>query len=212
MKQHNSRLIIFLIILFHAVGLMGFLIPGLNDLFIQLVPFHLLLMMALILFSRGRMDRDFLVFMGVCYLAGFLIELAGVKTGLIFGRYHYGATLGVKLADIPLMIGVNWVLLIYCAGAGLTFLPVANKLYLSLVGALLLLLLDVLIEPVAIRFDYWNWAGNTIPVRNYIAWFSFAFIMLRFFHFRSPEKYNPAALALLLSQFVFFAVLNLWGR
>jgi putative membrane protein len=40
------------------------------------------------------------------------LEVVGVKTGLIFGEYKYGSTLGIKLFEVPLIIGFNWVFVI----------------------------------------------------------------------------------------------------
>ena len=47
------------------------------------------------------------------FLLGFVVEVVGVQTGLIFGSYSYGATLGVKLFDTPLLIGLNWIFVSY---------------------------------------------------------------------------------------------------
>jgi hypothetical protein len=33
---------------------------------------------------------------------------------------------------------------------------------------------DWIMEPVAIRLDYWTWAGGDIPMQNYFAWFVIA--------------------------------------
>ena len=44
---------------------------------------------------------------------GFFVELLGVKTGLIFGNYHYGATFGAKWQDVPYLIGLNWAAMVF---------------------------------------------------------------------------------------------------
>ena len=41
-----------------------------------------------------------------------LTEAIGVNTGLLFGTYEYGANLGFKIFGVPLIIGVNWTVLI----------------------------------------------------------------------------------------------------
>ncbi len=208
----NKTLIIsFLVLLFHAVGLFGFLIPEYQDRFIALVPFHLLLMFFLIVISQKELNANFYTFLLTIYLAGFGIEYFGVHTGLIFGSYHYGKTLGFKLAEIPLMIGVNWILLIYSAGVTVQYLNIKNVALKSALAAALLVGLDALIEPIAIRFDYWSWANDVIPMQNYIAWFVFSFACFCFFNVLKFNKQNPAAVVLLLVQFLFFIALNLWA-
>lgn len=199
----------FLVLLFHAVGLAGFLNPAWRELFITLVPFHLLLMFALMLISQQNYNPQFFLFLLIIYLAGFGIEYLGVHTGLIFGSYNYGETLGLKLAEIPLLIGLNWVLLIYTVGMTIRYLNFKNSFIQAALGAGILVLLDVLIEPVAIRFDYWTWQDGAIPLQNYIAWFIVSFAGCLAFNRMKFEKQNPAAIVLLLAQFLFFISLNL---
>lgn len=143
-------------------------------------------------------------------MAGFLIELIGVNTDAVFGTYTYGKTLGIKLWQTPLLIGINWFILVYCTGVFLEQFKIKNRFLFSLLGALILLSLDILIEPVAMSFDYWTWDGSVIPVQNYFAWFLFSGLMLWIFSSMSFNKQNKAAVVLLFSQFIFFAVLNKW--
>lgn len=200
----------FIIILFHLVGLYGFLTPELSELFIDLVPFHLLLMLLLLIFSIKEWSSHILLFAGIIFTAGFLIELIGVNTDAVFGSYTYGKALGIKLWQTPLLIGINWLILVYCTGILLKQFKIKNRFLFSLLGALILLSLDILIEPVAMRFDYWTWDGSVIPVQNYLAWFLFSGLMLWIFSSMSFNKQNKAAVVLLFSQFIFFAVLNKW--
>ena len=177
----------------------------------RLVPFHLLLMLALLIISHRGKNKEFKLFLLVTYLAGFLIEVIGVSTGYIFGIYQYGGTLGIKLAEVPLMIGVNWVILIYATGISIKYLNIQNHVVRSLIGAFFLVFMDILIEPVAIRFDYWSWMDMNIPFQNYVAWFVFSFCMMLFFFARKFRKQNMAAPVLLISQLIFFVALNLWA-
>ncbi|MGB4400791.1 MAG: carotenoid biosynthesis protein [Daejeonella sp.] len=199
-----------IVILFHCVGLYGFLNPELNDFFIKLVPFHLLLMLSLMIVSGYDGTRDILLFALMVYAAGFLVEVAGVNTGLIFGSYTYGSTLGLKLWQTPLMIGVNWLILVYTTGVLLQPIKI-NKYALAALGAAVLVSTDFLIEPVAIKYDYWSWQGGVIPMQNYIGWFIVAFIMFLFFNRMNFRKQNPAAIVLFVTQLVFFIVLNWWA-
>ena len=132
----------------------------------------------------------------------------GVKTGLLFGHYTYGNTLGWKLLDVPLAIGLNWVVLVYCAGM------LAKKLTKSLhvaalLGALIMTLIDLLIEPVAITYDFWQWKGSEIPMTNYMGWFVLSLGLQYLFNFLAPRSNNPLAIKLLFILAGFFAVLNL---
>ena len=44
------------------------------------------------------------------------VELVGTKTGMLFGDYSYGKVLGPALQGVPLIIGINWFIMMYCCG------------------------------------------------------------------------------------------------
>jgi putative membrane protein len=199
------------IILFHLVGLYGFLTPAFEDIFIMLVPYHLLLMLLLIILTLNDISADLIKFSTGVYLAGFFIEVIGVNTGQIFGNYTYGSALGVKLWATPLLIGVNWLILVYCTGAFLQKFNLKSRVLFSALGAAILLGIDFLIEPVAIRFDYWSWFEGIIPVQNYLGWYIFSFLLFLFYSGLNFRKENNAAIVLLFTQFCFFLALNLWA-
>lgn len=199
-----------IIILFHFVGLYGFLNTELIELFIRLVPLHLMLMLLLMMISGYDGSKNFLVFALVVYSAGFLIEVAGVNTGLIFGSYTYGQTLGLQIWQTPLLIGANWLILVYTTGVVLTAYNF-NKYVFAFFGAAVLVGIDFLIEPVAIKYDYWSWAGGIIPLQNYLGWFVVAFAMFLFFEKMTFRKQNSAAIVLFVAQICFFIILNKWS-
>ncbi|WP_158828884.1 carotenoid biosynthesis protein [Mucilaginibacter lacusdianchii] len=199
---------IIIIILFHAVGLMGFLVPAFRPLFLQLVPFHLLLMLIVVMANHYRMSERFLLFVLFVFVTGIVAEWIGVHKHWIFGDYAYGKTLGTKVFDIPLMIGVNWFVLVYATGVSLQRSRMINKTARVLIGAGMLVVLDLLIEPVAIRFDYWHWANNVIPLKNYLSWFGLSAVFLVVFEQFKFKTQNMVAPILLLVQFVFFALLQ----
>ena len=197
-----------LIIIFHLVGIIGLATPFLRPVFLLLVPYHLLLMMVILLLNYDQPDKKLYFFLLLIFITGFLIEWTGVHTGRIFGRYAYGNVLGVKVDDVPLIIGVNWFLLIYATGVSLQQSNIKNQLVRLVTGAFVLVVLDVLIEPIAVRFDYWHWIGGHIPAKNYVCWFIVSMVLLFVFEQFNFKKQGMAALVLLISQFIFFAVLQ----
>ena len=201
------RVASFLVLLFYSVGLAGFLLVQTQVLFEKLVPFHLLLMLLLMVWSHPRRERRFYLSLLVIYLAGFAVEAIGVNSGVVFGRYSYDTTLGLKVAGTPLMIGVNWVLVIYSTGTTIRSLGIRNSYLAAAAGGALVTLLDFFIEPVAIRFHYWHWDSPAVPLQNYIAWFFVAFVLLLFFLRMPVEKHNKAGVALFVVQFLFFVIL-----
>jgi putative membrane protein len=205
----SPRVAIIVIILFHVVGLVGLSIPVTRPFFLQIVPFHLLLMLVVIILSRHKLSSRFGIFILIIFWFGFIAEWIGVHKGWLFGNYAYGKTLGLKLFDIPLMIGVNWFLLVYAVGVAMQRIRLKSAFFRVITGAAVLVLLDVLIEPVAIKFDYWHWVNNIIPLKNYICWFLISAGMLYVFEWFNFKKQSKVAPVLLITEFVFFGVLNL---
>jgi putative membrane protein len=82
----------------------------------------------------------------------------------------------------------------------------------SVVAAAMMTGFDFLLEPVAMRFDFWSWKGNVIPLQNYIAWF-IASLLIHYAYLKTVRiSPNPMAGRLLFLQAVFFAVLYFWVR
>ncbi|MCB1155806.1 carotenoid biosynthesis protein, partial [bacterium] len=73
----------------------------------------------------------------------------------------------------------------------------------------LMVLLDIFIEPVAIRYDFWSWAGGAPPLQNYVGWFLVSLPLLSLFALIQAGQRNKVALVLLALQFIFFITLNL---
>jgi putative membrane protein len=210
-------------LLFHSIGLVGILIFK-SDFIIRSTPFNLLLSFVLLLWTQKEKKLAFWLFITAVFIIGFTAEVIGVNTGLLFGNYNYGNVLGTKWQQVPLLIGINWVIIIYCCGIGVTILllkiiqpatggisqPSNTLKALSVItdGATLAVLFDWLMEPVAVKLNFWQWDGNNIPVYNYACWFFISILLLALFHLCRFNKQNKFAVNLLLIQFLFFLILR----
>lgn len=202
-----KRIAVAIIIVFHVVGLFGFLIPPAQPYFVKLVPFHLLLMFAIIVFSYNGDVKRLLLFVSGVFLCGFLVEVLGVHTGKIFGNYYYGDTLGYKVAAVPLLMGINWVILIFSIGQMMKSIKIRHSILASAIGAFALVGLDLFLEPVAMKFDYWHWDWHEIPVQNYVAWFIVSVILLKFYYALGLKQQKYIGVTMFAAQLIFFVVL-----
>jgi len=208
-KIFKDRLLVMkiIVVVFHLVGLIGMTVPALKPLFQLLTPFHLLICTFILLSFHRDWGKAFQIFVVIAFTVGFSSEVLGVKTGFPFGDYAYSEVLGFQLFEVPLLIGVNWFLLVYLTGA---LLQGRVSWYLAAVfGAIMMVGLDILIEPVAVKLNFWQWEGAEIPLSNYVAWFVVALIIQIFYHRQKFQKENPLAGVLLMSLVVFFLALNL---
>ncbi len=201
-NQVRVRYIVGILLLFHIVGLIIMLVDENSA---QLSSLNLVLTGFLLFMSESNYFRASLSLI-LIFVGGFVVEYIGVHTGFLFGDYTYGAALGPKMGEIPLVIGVNWFCIVL-ASSSLVFSLKANRILKAILAGLLCTGLDFIIEPVAVKLDFWSWADSTIPIWNYVCWFAFAsffsFLYLSF----APAK-NRTARSLFLIWIIFFSILN----
>lgn len=203
----SSRTIGKLFILYYGVGVVGLTIPATRELFIRLMPLSILGSMALLMLFHRRWKFSHVGVIVLIAVAGYLVEVLGVLTGLIFGQYAYHHALGFKVLDTPLMIGVNWAMLIYCVHAMLEDVKIPALLKI-LAGAMLMVGYDFILEPAAIRLSMWSWGGEGIPVQNYVAWFVISLVFLSVMRLSGIKTGNRLAPWLFWVQLIFFLLLN----
>ena len=206
----NQRKVYFKLVItvFYAVGIIGMMIPAFRPAFQMLTPFHLLLSLGILFLFHRDWNLGFLMFAAAAFLLGYGSEVMGVHTGFPFGNYSYGPVLGFQLFEVPLMIGVNWLLLVYMTG-NLFNERVSNDMLAAALSASLMVLLDVAIEPVAVALDFWTWEGDIIPLSNFIGWFGVAFLIQLIYRKVVFDKSNAISFYLLLHMAAFFVLLNL---
>lgn len=182
-------------------------------------PFHLLLMCGLLFYTHKRISIYFLLFFILCAAGGFVAEMIGVNTGYLFGDYQYGNVLGAKLNGVPLIIGINWFIIIYCCGVTIRQFVVyltsrlgaedmiektrLKTLSLIVDGALMAVIFDVILEPAAVKMGYWQWVNATVPWLNYFTWFCVSAFLLTLFHYFNITAKNKFAIHLLKIQMIF---------
>lgn len=204
--KRKISILIAIAILFHLIGVIGIGILH-SDTVLKATPFHLVLMFVLLLLSYEKRLPQFLKWAVLTFAIGFVVELVGVHTGLLFGDYQYGTVLGYRLYEVPVLIGVNWVIVLVGAVA-LSSMFVRNKWAMILVAATLATVLDWLIEPIAIKLGYWSWVGHGIPFYNYVCWWAVS-VLLAFLWTNFKLKANNFSAILFIIQAVFFALLHI---
>lgn len=197
-----------LVLLFHLTGFVGLAFSQDKAFYLQYTPLTLLLTGGLLLaFQPGR-NLSFWLWAMQVFLLGLVAEVVGTNTGLLFGHYTYGATLGPQYMHTPWLIGLNWLLVTYLGGMLAAYLPV-SRLVRVLVGAVLMVGLDLCLEPIAGRYDFWHWTGDVVPLRNFRDWFLLA-LLLQVLFVRTPfPKRNPLVPLVYLVQLLFFFGLSL---
>lgn len=205
--KRNVVLLLFILIL-HLVGIIGFSVESLRPLVLPLSSVNLLISFLVLGIGYLSSWKKFVFFSIIAFFFGLTVEWIGVHTGYLFGNYSYGQTLGVKFDGIPLIIGVNWIMLSVCSSELANY--VKSSLYLQvLLASSFMVFLDFLIEPIAISADFWTWENGTIPIYNYICWFVLSLPLNFFYQKIKIREQKTVPIGLYFIFVLFFGSLNL---
>lgn len=200
------------IYLIYSVGIAGHLTNSLVNYMKLLTPLTLLLTGGVVLFSSLKhSSKNYLFWILITYITTFALEVIGVKTGLVFGSYWYGETLGLKVLDVPVIIGFNWTMVILGAIL-LSEKFFSRKIFILISASLMATLFDFFMEPSAIKLGYWNWSGISVPLQNYFAWFIISFIFSNIYFRMNIKVTSDLPIKFFVTQFVFFITLFVFRR
>lgn len=195
-----------LVIIVYTVGIAGMTIPATGELFVRLIPLIIVTSLAVSLaFHRSWDLKTISVFLSIIILS-WIVEAAGVATGIIFGSYSYGGSLGSKLLETPLLIGFNWLLLIY-GTASLTEKMRTNGIVKIITASALMVLYDLVLEIAAPHLGMWQFESGVAPFRNYAAWFLLSVLFHSIVQLSGIKSFNRIASVIVVVQFIFFSVL-----
>jgi len=216
---------LFIALLFHISGFIGIVFTPYKSWFIQNTPLTLSIMAVLVVLTQEKKQPAFFVFATVCFVTGFIVEMIGIHTGYLFGNYTYGQVLGIKFSGVPILIGINWFIIIFCSNSmihqltnwvesrlGMEDSPMPatlTKWSIIFDAALLAVVFDYILEPVAVKLGFWNWQYSHIPAYNYVCWFLIAALLSWFFNLFNFNKNNQFAVHLFIILSLFFLALRL---
>tara|TARA_B100001248_G_C27375800_1_gene454189 strand:+ start:995 stop:1822 length:828 start_codon:yes stop_codon:yes gene_type:complete len=139
---------------------------------------------------------NIIIFMLITLIVTLVLEIIGSKTGYIFGgKYNYNQdnTPGYVMFGIPVLIPIAWFGIIYMSinfGCFLTNtqFPFRNDIdyYFIILIAIFVMLLDFVLDPLAVNEDRWSWKSSGIyygvPLLNFFGWLLVPILALLIFH------------------------------
>lgn len=206
--KNKDALLKAILVVIYLVGIVGFSQAKFRDTLLPASGIVLYLStLAIALASKNKIK--FLVFMAIAFIIGFGAEVIGVNTAYLFGNYVYGINLGPKLLNVSIVIGLLWGVLALGAASIIDQMAIFNR-WKVFFGAVIMLGVDLIMEPVAIANEFWSWDGENVPLYNYVCWFLIAILLqLILRKFKLNEK-NKVYNTLLILMIVFFGFLNLY--
>lgn len=208
----NRKLTIFLTVLLFIIFISGvyahctprYLPFSLNISEILLFGTNLL---ALVLFFYTSYHAQTILWSGILLIGTFGIEAYGVASGNIFGQYNYGDVFSVQILNVPVLIALNW-LVLTLAAANIGKQVFNNNIYAALLAGILVLIFDIIMEPVAISLNYWRWEATSIPIQNYLTWFIIGSVGAYLFITKGKMKSCLILRMYFFAQLIFFIGIN----
>lgn len=203
------RFSVFFVWLINISGFFG-LLSDQKDFFLIMSPLAILITFILLILNYDFKQKGFITALISIIIIGFLVEFLGVNYDLFFGSYEYGNNLGYKIGGVPIIMSVNWLVLIFLAGS-FTEKIIPNPLPLKvLFAALLMVFLDIFLEICAPKLDYWKFNEEVVPISNYNSWFIISAICLYIYFKLIKEKEYTLSTNMLVIYFAFFGLLSVF--
>ena len=203
----TSKVSVFAIWLFHVCGMIG-ISYGNKDLFLSFTPVNLIISFFLLFVNQIQITQREILSVFTIFLIGMICEILGVNYGYIFGDYVYLDNLGTKVFGVPILIGINWIILTFITGSISSYIFKKNLKFSILSGAIFMILLDLIIEPVAPLLGFWIFDLPSVPLQNYVGWFLIGLATQFVYQKFVVNKEIPFSTNLLLANIVFFSFLN----
>jgi uncharacterized membrane protein len=128
------------------------------------------------------------LFFAISAIVSYAMEEFGVRTGLIYGAYHYGDLLGAKLGHVPVIIPLAWFMMIYPSWVvaralirGINVHSIPGLTALAAVAAMVMTAWDVVMDPGMAAAGNWIWENGGayfgVPRHNYFGWLLTTFLV-----------------------------------
>ena len=203
--KNLTKIFLFIIWLNQLFGVFGILVIDF-DLFLSLSPISLIFTFLIVVCSNIEVSYKSFATIIIIFFLSIISEIIGVNYGILFGSYYYGDNLGYSMYGVPLVIGLNWVVLTVSCGNIASYFFEKNK-YLSIFfGSLLMLILDVIMEQVSGNIDFWYFNDDNL-IFNYITWFILGAFNQYFYQSLNYTKNLVISVNVYLSFIVFFLIL-----
>jgi len=171
-----------------------------------------------------------IIFLLILLIIPLIFEYIGINYGAPLGvRYYYLKEFQPKIFGLPIFVWIFWVILIYI-GYSLTNSIInyfykenynlilkknLNIILFSLFDGFIVLIFDIFIDPVAVKYGLWRW-GNyrvsyfDVPIGNFVGWYIIATtttLFLRSIDIIFPTEINKFWLNLVPYIFLFIILI-----
>lgn len=159
---------------------------------------------AVMILFWGIAPRKKVYISAIVIALGIIVEIIGVKTGILFGDYSYGLLLGFKILGVPIVIGITWLMVTMSAWQIAMYDKSLNIYKRLALAGLLVVMFDLVLEQFAIVYGLWQWAGNNVPILNYITWLIVSLVIFVIYNRLAPRWHSSIFVAGILPLMAIF--------
>ncbi len=188
----------------HVAALIG-IAMGHEDFFFPKSPFTMLYLLLLLVIWFPIKKLATLLLFFICFATGMTVEWIGVHTSWLFGTYEYLENFGIKLDGVPLLIGVNWGILVFITHKIAGDMH-NNKFVQAAIGAGLMVFMDFFLEQICARAGFWEFTQGA-GFYNYACWFAIGYLLQLLASHFNLQGDKQTAYHLYLAQTLFAAIL-----
>jgi putative membrane protein len=127
-------------------------------------------------------------FFSLAAAISYVLEETGVRTGWIYGPYHYSDMLGPKLGHVPVIIPLAWFMMIYPSWIvarallrGVETRSIPGLATQAAIAAMVMTAWDVVMDPGMASAGNWVWERGGpwfgVPFHNYAGWLLTTFLV-----------------------------------
>jgi uncharacterized membrane protein len=162
------------------------------------------------------------LFFAISAVVSYVLEEIGVRTGVIYGHYHYSNMLGPKLGSVPIIIPLAWFMMIYPSWRvaqalirGTDTHSFSGRTVQAIIAALVMTAWDMVMDPGNAGAGIWVWEHGGVyfgvPRQNYFGWVLTTFLIywaVSWFWRRTEQRVSVTVkvLALPIIVYTFYAI------
>ncbi|NCG35516.1 MAG: carotenoid biosynthesis protein [Dehalococcoidales bacterium] len=165
--------------------------------------------LIILMYSKKKLIYT-LLFIGIL---GFIYEVVGAKYGFLFGGYEYSNVFNIQLFSVPLVMISAWIIVVTFT---LSIIQDFDKKYAPILGAIIMVILDLVIDPIAVHvLKIWVWEDSgfyyNIPLHNFLGWFFLSIPIIYIMNFIDYRIDNISRI-ISVSIIGFFSIIGLMNN
>ncbi len=127
---------------------------------------------SLLIFFKERKNKKTLEILFLTFLYGLFLEILNVH---LSGAYSYSKEFIFRIFDVPIAVGIGWLIVYYCARKISEVYPL-KWWQAPFLMALVALSIDLTLDIIAIRLGFWKWRIPLnqewfgVPYDNFFGW------------------------------------------